>query len=122
MPQISLEYTANIKQDIDTQDLFGSIHQVLADIGKIAVEKCKSRAVKHENYLIADGDPFGAFVHLEVKFLEGRSTELKQEIGRRLLKILTEYFEETSEELNAQITLEILDISRDLYFKYPSNL
>src|SRR5579871_5849011 len=47
MPQIILEYTANIQQEINFQHFFHDLHQLLAAQSDIKIEACKSRAVKH---------------------------------------------------------------------------
>ncbi len=119
MPQISLEYTGNITQEIDTQALFSMIHQVLGDLAGIPIENCKSRAIQLDNFHIAKGEPNNAFIHLEIRFIEGRTPEMKMEIGDQCLGYLESYFSEAASSLNLQITVEILDIRRKNYFKFP---
>ena len=120
MPQLTLDYSGNISQAIDHQEIFLRLHQVLNVIGSIQIENCKSRAIRREDYRIGNGDAQNAFVHLEVRFLEGRSVELKQAIGNGCLQVLETYFAITSEELSLQITVEIVDIVKTSYFKYPT--
>jgi len=121
MPQITLEYTANIGEETDFKNLFLQLHSVLEDTGKINIENCKSRALKHENYAIGKGETENAFVHLTVKILEGRPAELKQKIADNLLSVLVKTYSVSKEQLNLQITVELLDIQRQFYFKYPGN-
>ncbi len=119
MPQIGLEYTGNITQEIDTQALFSMIHQVLGNEAGIPIENCKSRAIRLENFHIAKGEPENAFIHLEIRFIEGRTREMKKTIGEQCLDFLENYFRESFSSLNLQITVEILDIHRQSYFKFP---
>ncbi|MCP5054402.1 MAG: hypothetical protein GY940_44960, partial [bacterium] len=79
MPHLVLEYTGNIQQEVDFQDMFSRFHSVLSDTGGININNCKSRAVKLDHYYIGGGMPGQAFLHLEVRFLEGRAAALKQE-------------------------------------------
>lgn len=60
-----------------------------------------------------------AFIHLEVQWLEGRSTELKSQIGNELLSLLKKYYHSSMQQQNLQITVHIIDINRDSYFKLP---
>lgn len=119
MPHLTLEYTDNIKQQIDFKDLFTGLHQVLADVGAIPLGNCKSRAVRLVHYYIADGDSRHAFVHLVIRLLAGRPIEQKQEIARQSLAILKDAFASSLAEFELQISVEIHDIERSTYSKIP---
>ena len=59
-------------------------------------------------------------MHLDMRFLEGRSTEVKQAIGQQSLDLLLAWFRRSADRLDLQITVEIQDIRRSSYFKYPA--
>ncbi|MBT3392364.1 MAG: 5-carboxymethyl-2-hydroxymuconate Delta-isomerase [Chloroflexi bacterium] len=120
MPHLILEYTNNISQAIDTQKIFAPLHQIIAETAGIRIENCKSRAILLNDYYIADGTPLQAFAHLSVRFLEGRSSEIRQSIGQQCLQILRGYFGDAPKELDLQLTVEIGDIQRQSYFKFPN--
>lgn len=119
MPHLTLQYTENINQDIDFPDLFSKLHGILVDPGGIKIDNCKSRAIRLENYYIGRGEISNAFVHLDVQFLEGRSILLKKEIGNQMLDALKKYYKLSIAEFNLQITIEIRDIQREVYYKFP---
>lgn len=118
MPHLTLEYTKNMEQEIDFDDLFPRLHQALVDVAAIPIGNCKSRASRLDNYYVADGSPQHAFVHLAIRFMEGRSAELKRNIGRGCLAVLEELCCSPA-GLELQITVEIQDIVRTTYFKLP---
>ena len=119
MPHIVLEYSDNLPELPDFRALFDDIHQALARVGGIRLENCKSRARIASHVYIGDGDPDNAFIHLHVEFVEGRSTEVKQAIGRECLELIKRYYHlHLSDKL--QITVKIDDIARDFYFKDPA--
>jgi 5-carboxymethyl-2-hydroxymuconate isomerase len=120
VPHLTLEYTKNVEQNVNFQDLFSVLHDILADVGGVNIDNCKSRAIRRDDYHIGTGEADKAFVHLELLLLEGRSSELKQEIGRRILKVLTEYYASSQAERDLQITVQIGDIQRSGYFKVPT--
>jgi 5-carboxymethyl-2-hydroxymuconate isomerase len=70
---------------------------------------------------VGDGRTNGYFVHLELRFLEGRSTKTKQAIGEAMRTVLREFFSPDAFP-GLQITIEVLDIERKSYFKWPDNL
>ena len=117
MPHIILEYTDNISIKKDFNQLFAGIHTVLSEKAGIDPGNCKSRAIKLTDYFIGEGEKPNAFVHLEIRIFQGRNLEIKQQIGNEILKLLRNYFNENSENLNIQITVEIIEMDGKLYFK-----
>lgn len=118
MPHVTLEYSANLPELAAYAPLFSEIHAVLQDIGGIKLANCKSRARKAEPFHIGDGDSAHAFIHLNIEFVEGRSAQLKQAIGNECLALLKRHYQaQLNDEL--QITVNIVDIKLDNYFKHP---
>ncbi len=125
MPHLTLEYTANIPAPENLAGTLLDMHRVLHEIGGIEIENCKSRLRYVDAFIIGKGDLNNAFLHLDVRFLEGRAEEVKQQIGNELLQILKTTFQpaESSKhtsKLNLQITVEIRDIAASGYFKHPA--
>jgi 5-carboxymethyl-2-hydroxymuconate isomerase len=81
------------------------------------VANCKGRAIHLDRYCIGLGDAHDAFVHLEIRLLEGRSAAEKQELGEGSLRILEESLTPLTASLALQITVEVVDIARVGYFK-----
>jgi len=118
VPHLTLEHTSNVPPKTEFDDLFRRLHMVLSENG-IRIANCKSRAVEQNRFYVADGHNSSAFVHLDVRFMEGRPPESKQTIGQKLLGALRECFVPPSEITDLQITVEIRDIERQAYFKFP---
>lgn len=119
MPQLTLEYTANLTPPANLADLLGSIHATLHKAGGVNIENCKSRVRVADTFHVADGQQDGAFLHLDIRLLEGRSIAVKQAVGEQVLEILKRAFSHAERDFDIQITVEIRDISRDSYFKHP---
>ena len=68
MPHLTLEYTDNL--DFDVQMLLKRMHSALVATGAINLKGLKSRAVRHSEYRIADGNPDYAFVHVNLLIRE----------------------------------------------------
>ncbi len=90
MPHLTLEYTDNI--DVDVQPLLARLHEEVVATGAINLKGIKSRAIKHTQYRIADGDPDYAFVHVGLLIREGRPIEVQKDATRRVMKVLKETF------------------------------
>ena len=70
MPHLTLEYTDNL--DFEVQPLLARLHEQVVATGAINLKGIKSRAVRHTEYRMADGDPQYAFVHVGLLIREGR--------------------------------------------------
>ena len=119
MPHTTIEYSGNLGDRFDVADLLASFHGVLTEVGGIDLTNCKSRAVASDTYLIGDGEERHAFVHADVRFLEGRSPGVKRAIGSGMLRVLQEFFRGDAKRFDLQLTVEIRDIQREAYFKLP---
>ena len=119
MPHLRLEYTDNINIPTNFDNLFKKLHRVLVEYGDIDINNCKSRAIKLDRYLISDGQTSESFVHLDVRIFAGRSKEAIRDIGEHLRSVLVENFVKNEARDNVQITIEVQEIKKKHYFKYP---
>lgn len=119
MPQITLQYTSNIQPLPEFYQLFSAVHKTINAIAGIKIENCKSRSIQLDNFYIGDGSGNKGFLHLEVKILEGRTSDVKSKLGKSLLQILKNESKESIKLLDLQITVEIIDIQKSCYYKYP---
>ena len=88
MPHLILEYTENL--DVNVQPLLTRLHEEVVATGAINLKGIKSRATKHAQFRIADGDPDYAFVHGGLLIREGRPIEIQKEAARRVMHVLQE--------------------------------
>ena len=116
MPQLKFEYSDNIKSEVNFQHVLSHVHQLLAQTISCNIEDCKSRIIRLDDFFIGQGEKENAMIHLEVNILEGRSNELKHDLGQKLVAMLNSFFSDV-EGMNLQITVEIKDIIKNNYHK-----
>ena len=90
MPHITLEYTDNL--DFEVQPLLARLHAELVATGAVNLKGLKSRAVRHSEYRIADGNPDYAFVQVNLLIKEGRPAEIQRDFAQRVMAVLKETF------------------------------
>ncbi len=90
MPHLTLEYTDNLSFDV--QPLLARLHEELVATGAVNLKGIKSRAMRHTEYRLADGNPDYAFVHVGLLIREGRSLETQQDAARRVMAVLEDAF------------------------------
>ncbi len=121
MPHVILEYSDNLKEKIDFSNLFADLHQILVVVTSADIGSCKSRAVEHTQFYIGNGSGRNAFIHVEVLLAEGRTLSVRQELGKQFLSALEDYFSKSIKDLQLQMTVEIKEFPRNLYFKIPKD-
>ncbi len=108
MPHLTLEYTDNL--EFDVQPLLARLHDELAATGVINLKGIKSRAIRHTDYRIADGDPAYAFVHVGLLIREGRPLEVQQDAARRMLAVLKATFGQRLETGYLSLSVDIKEM------------
>lgn len=119
MPQLQLEYSTNVIEKNNFQDLFKDCHHLLATALPTNIDSCKSRAVECATYYVGNGHMNNTFVHTTLKVMPGRTPDTLKKIGEQLMDVLKSYFRESLDRLNLQITLEIIELQNH-YFKIAS--
>ncbi len=119
MPHLVLEYSANLADRAPDRSLFLDLHRLLESVAGIRIENCKSRWRRVDDWTVGEGDPGSAFVHLDIRFLEGRSPQVQRAVGTATLGLLRERFSAARNGLDLQITVEIREIRKTAYFKDP---
>lgn len=108
MPHIIVEYTDNIK--VDVQPLLARLTEQVVATGAINMKGVKSRAIKHTQYRIADGDPRYAFVHVGLLIREGRPIEIQKQATQRVMAVLKETFGKRFETGYLSLTVDLKEM------------
>jgi 5-carboxymethyl-2-hydroxymuconate isomerase len=108
MPQLTLEYTDNL--EFDVQPLLARLHSELAATGAINLKGLKSRAVRLDEYRIADGNPQYAFVHVSLLIREGRPLEVQKDASQRVMKVLEDTFGSRFENGHLSLSVDIKEM------------
>ncbi len=117
MPHLRLEYSTNIKEALDSKELFSACHHILVDTANADLFRCQSRAIPHDLFHIGDGAMEEAFIYLEVLLLEGRSLAQLEKMEAEILNVLESYFSRSIQELNLQIAVRVVEFSPSHYLK-----
>ncbi len=108
MPQLTLEYTANL--GFDVQVLLARLHTELVATGAVNLKGLKSRAVCHTEYRIADGNPDYAFVHVSLLIREGRPLDVQQDMAQRVMAVLKQTFGSLFENGHLSLSVDIKEM------------
>ncbi|MDR0278007.1 MAG: 5-carboxymethyl-2-hydroxymuconate Delta-isomerase [Paucimonas sp.] len=116
MPQLHLEYSANLRT-LDTDKALLRLNSALVASGQFSDEvDIKSRAVAHEVFRVGIAPAERAFVHVKLALLSGRSPAIKRQLSADLIEVLKDLVP-TQAGVDIQLCVELLDIDRDSYSK-----
>ncbi|RDK00978.1 5-carboxymethyl-2-hydroxymuconate Delta-isomerase [Paraburkholderia lacunae] len=116
MPHLTLEYSANLAG----ADRIGQLCKTLADCLDAQRESgqrvyplggIRVRAVRCEQFCIADGRPDAAFLHANLKIGAGRSEATKKATGDALFDLIKQHFAAEFETHGLALSLEINEFS-----------
>lgn len=121
MPHLILECSQKMREELSFADFFKTMHETIAEVASTKVGNCKARVLSYEEYYLGENEKGeGGFIHLQIRILEGRNLAVKQEMSERALSMLKELCQEKNQCMdNIQITIEIQDIDRSSYAKFP---
>ena len=116
MPNLTLEYTDNL--DFDVQSLLERLHSELVATGAINLKGIKSRAVRHSEYRIANGNPEYAFVSVSLLIREGRPDEVQKDMTQRIMAVLKKTFGKRFENGYLSLTVDIKEMRDGIALTY----
>ena len=80
----------------------------------------ESRVVVHDCFVVSDGAPRRAFIHLELAILSGRDSETRRAVSNRLLDFLKGEFASSLSSFDCSLSVEVREIDRACYAKVAS--
>jgi len=121
MPQLEIEYSANLPITEQLRGLAISLHREIAKAADADLASFKTRLSPLENVVIADGGPKHGMVHLDVRLLSGRSDDVKHAVGAIALETVRAHLENLVGNFDVQFTVEVHDLDRANYHKHVTN-
>lgn len=117
MPHIVVEYSANLRPRVDLPALLRTLHDTAIATGVFPYGGTRTRAVARTDYLIADGHPDNAFVHVTLRIGHGRTLEVRKAAGQQVFDALCAALAPVQERTPLAISFEVQEIDPVLNFK-----
>lgn len=119
MPHFIVEYSGNLHDRLDFQPLFKALHEYVVSTGAFPIGGVRSRAIRCDDFRVADGRDDFAFLNLNLKIGHGRDMDLKKEVAKRVFEILCNWMEPITDNGYCQISFELTEL--DPVLKYNKN-
>lgn len=117
MPHFIAEYSANLQDSVNFQDLFQQVNDFLGNTGVFPLGGIRSRAIRLDQYRVADGKHDYAFVHMTLKVGSGRDLETRQKVASELFAVIEQFFQSLKAERLLAISFEMTELDPVLNFK-----
>jgi 5-carboxymethyl-2-hydroxymuconate isomerase len=89
MPHFTIEYSANLDARIDMTELCEVVRRAAAETGVFPVGGIRVRAIKCEDYAIADGRADYGFLAMLLRLGEGRDLATRKRAGQQVFDALS---------------------------------
>lgn len=117
MAHIVIEYSAGLRGRLDVPAFLAAVHQAALATGVFPIGGIRTRAYAAEHYVIADGHPDNAFVHLSLKVGHGRDLDTRKRAGEAIFEAACRHLAPLLEALPLGISLEMQEIDPVVTFK-----
>ncbi len=124
MPNIQIDYSANLDDVVQATRLVDVLHQAAVDTGEFPIWGIRSFARAHAQARVADGRPERGFIQIMVRIAPGRDLPKRQQIAQRLFDAIEQplapFFAVRTfgcqlevQEFDAAVTLNRTTLNRD---------
>jgi 5-carboxymethyl-2-hydroxymuconate isomerase len=110
MPHITIEYSANLENDVDIRALVHGVHEAVHAAGGLEVGAVRTRAERRDLYEIADGDPTNGFIHVDLNMAPGRDVAARKRVAQATLDVVTEATKSVFARSGLALSVEIHEI------------
>ena len=88
MPHFTIEYSPNVAVRVRPDRMIEAVRAAAAASGLFPLGGIRVRAYAAQDYAVADGDAFHAFVAMTLALAQGRSAEARREAGAAIFSAL----------------------------------
>ncbi len=117
MAHICVEYSSNLRGQLDLPALLRSLHQAALATGIFPIGGLRTRAYATESYCIADGHPDNAFVHVSVRVGHGRDLATRRKACEHIFNAACDHLLELFARVPLGISVEMQELDPELSFK-----
>jgi 5-carboxymethyl-2-hydroxymuconate isomerase len=117
MPHLTVEYSANLDRRADVAGLCDALLEAVLASGLFETGAVRVRAIRCDEYAIADRLPENAFVDLNFRIGAGRTVEDKKRAGEAIFAAAENALAPLFDSPHFALSLEIREIDPELSWK-----
>lgn len=117
MPHLTVEYSANLDAVCDMAGLCRALHAAMLETGLFELGAIRVRALRCDDYAVADLLPQNGFTDLRLRIGEGRTLQEKRTAGELIFAAAVTHFAPLFETPHFALTFSISEIDAALSWK-----
>ncbi len=117
MPHQIIEYSANLDAEFAIDDLVRALHDTAVSLDSLPTGGIRTRAVRRDHFLVADGHADNAFINVTLRIAQGRTAEQKKAAGEALFETLRRFVDSVYRRRPMALSLEIQEIDPETRWK-----
>ncbi|MFS2123687.1 5-carboxymethyl-2-hydroxymuconate Delta-isomerase [Pseudomonas sp. Pseusp97] len=114
MPHITIDYTANLTDDLQPLGLPRKLHEAAQALGVFPINGLRTFARVIEEYRVGANTKNEAFINIQIRIAPGRPEELRQRIVDTLFATAEQTLATLIEKRPIGLQLEITEFDRSL--------
>ena len=119
MPHQIIEYSENLEDFLDIDELVDSMHTAAIALDDLPLGGIRTRAERREIFRVADGHPANMFINVTLR-VAPRPPEVKKEVGEKLFAALRRFIQPVFDEQPIAVSFEIVEIDADFRWKHSN--
>jgi len=118
VPHIIVEHSKAISKHIDVENLLEALHECAIGIEALPIGGIRTRAHEAIVSRVGDGQADRNFIYITIRLGQGRSEEVRRDIGDKLFAVLTDFTSSHFDVGHAlSLGLEIQEIEKNWTWK-----
>jgi 5-carboxymethyl-2-hydroxymuconate isomerase len=117
MPHFTLEYSANLDDLVDIRGLTREILKAAIATNVFETGAIRVRAIRCDDYAIADEHPDNGFIDLSLRLAAGRDLTKRKAIGDAVFAAMTAFLAPQFETGHFALSFEVREIDPELSYK-----
>ncbi|MEU8709036.1 isomerase [Streptomyces sp. NPDC048565] len=109
MPQITVDYSAELDDSFDRRGFALALHPVIAETVSTKVAACKTRFHRADAFVAGDAETGDAVVNVSIALLPGRTPEIKAQLTEAVLALLAGHLK-PADGLTVHASAEVRDL------------
>jgi 5-carboxymethyl-2-hydroxymuconate isomerase len=114
MPHITIDYTANLGEDVAECGLVDALHQAAIGTGSFPLWGIRTLAQPMQDYRVAGGQPDNGFIKVVVRIAPGRDLATRKRITQTLFDVAVQRLAPVYARRLLGFQLELTEFDADL--------
>jgi 5-carboxymethyl-2-hydroxymuconate isomerase len=107
MPHFTIEYSANLDQRLDMTQVVEVVRRAAIETGIFPLGGIRVRAIRCEDYAIADGNPELGFLDMVLRLGEGRDLATRKKAGEHVFNALSAHLDPVFKESKFALSFDM---------------